>query len=432
MKELLEKLYRNHKHYLPERLVHSPLFFRLRDALLNPTPAKTEQLIQQRLRHTLLIAKKNVPFYKGLPITTKTIANESPLELLNEFPFIEKDQIMDDQRSFINCKKLLLLSKYATSGGSSGRGIGIWRSKTSSDIEKLFFDVRWGALGYSATQSTILRIGADARRRQDEHPVWRSGHKLMLSPYHVNSAHLSLIFNALSASTIDFIHAYPSIMAELTRLLQSNSLPPPVKPQAIFLASEPSNIEQIHLIQRYWNCGIVLHYGLAERTNLAFYYHNDINHAVTYKLEPLYSISENYPDTTEIVGTSLWNDVMPLIRYRTKDHGIIKDSVIHSLDGRSQDFLTDRNGNLIPGTSVVIDEVTWSKVRQYQVYQSEPGAVKIKVVPRYQRIEDDFLSYILNQQRARWGDFFDISVVVCDSIPLTPAGKTKLVAIEPS
>lgn len=429
MKELLEKLYRNHKQYIPGRLVHSSLFFQLRDALLNPTSGKTEQLIKQRLRHTLSIAKKNVPFYKNIPISTKTIANENPFELIKEFPFIEKDQVMDDQKSFINRKRILLLSKYATSGGSSGRGIGIWRSKSSCDIEKLFFDIRWGAFGYSADQSKILRIGADARRRKDEKPVWQTGRKIMLSPYHVNEENLDLILAALSTTSIDFIHAYPSMIAELTRLLKKNFLSAPINPKAIFLASEPSNIEQMRFLESYWSCDIVLHYGLAERTNLAFYYYNENDISVAYKLEPLYSISENYPNTTEIVGTSLWNDVMPLIRYRTKDHGLIKNSEIHSLDGRSQDFLIDRNGNLIPGTSVVIDEATWSQVRQYQIHQSEPGAIKIKLVPRNERIENDFLNYVLKQQQARWSDFFDISVAVCDSIPLTPAGKTKLVEI---
>src|SRR5690606_33144470 len=142
------------------------------------------------------------------------------------------------------------------------------------------------------------------------------------------------------------------VFFEFTYLLQAymSTRPWPVK--AIFLGSEPVTIQQLQFLDAYWQCPIIAHYGLNERTNLGFYRYIPGDQEITYRLEPLYSINENYQDTREIVGTNLWNDLMPIIRYRTKDHGLIVDGEIKRLEGREQNFLVDRHGSRISGMSV--------------------------------------------------------------------------------
>ena len=84
-----------------------------------------------------------------------------------------------------------------------------------------------------------------------------------------------------------------------------------------------------------------------------------------YRLNPLYGYFENrcVEGQFEIVGTSFWNDVMPLIRYCTKDFGFIgKNGELEKIDGRAQEFLIDKLGSRIPGLSIVIDEPTWNFV----------------------------------------------------------------------
>lgn len=428
MKDILKKLYLKSRHLVPERAIYSSKYFELRAALLSGSSTVIDLCRREQLRKILVTAVEHVDFYKSLNLCIKDIQNVDPILMLEEFPYIEKDMLMDEPARFINNKSFLTLSTYATSGGSSGRGVGIWRSKSSSDIERLFFDLRWGRVGYTSERARVLRIGADARRGLTEDPVSQFGRKVMLSPYHISKAHITKIKSGLEKHSFDFIHAYPSSLLELTRLLRECSCHP-YKVGGIFLASEPVSIDQLNYLYSYWQCPLIAHYGLAERTNLGFYFYQSGDESVTYELERLYSISANYPGTNEIVGTSLWNETMPLIKYRTKDNGRLVDGKIISLEGREQDFLIDKSGNKIPGLSVVIDEPTWSQVRQYQVRQTEQGKIEILVVPRYDSLSDNFKSYILNQQLSRWGGFFDISILVVDSIPLTPAGKSRLVDV---
>lgn len=429
MKKRLEVNYHQYKHLLPSRLLYSPNYFRLKTVVVSDA-LDGHKVIEQRLRHILLTAVRHVPAYQGMSIRTKAILNEPPLELLREFPYLEKDQLMDAPQRYIRRNARLFLAKYATSGGTTGRGVGVWRPKAASDIEKLFFDVRWGAVGYRGVRSWVLRLAAEGIRKSDQTPVTALGRTTFLSPYHIGSRYIAAIVEQLNHRRFDFIHAYASVFFELTYLLQAYVPSRPWSVKAIFLGSEPVTIQQLQFLDAYWQCPIITHYGLNERTNLGFYRYVPGDQEITYRLEPLYSINENYQGTHEIVGTNLWNDLMPIIRYRTKDHGLIVDGNIKRLEGREQNFLVDRYGGKISGMSVVIDECTWGQVRQYQIRQRQIGKIELCIVPRFGGLSPEFQDYILQQQLQRWGGFFDISLTLCESLPLTRSGKTRHIDVQ--
>ncbi|WP_280287790.1 hypothetical protein [Pseudomonas sp. BN417] len=429
MKKKLEEFYQHSKHLIPPRLLYSPKYFEAKRALECRDSTQQDAVRREQLRKILLVAKQHVPYYKSLAPAVNTITHEDPFELLSEFPYVEKELIMDSPQMFINERAKLWFAKYATTGGSTGRGIGMWRSKSSSDIERLFFNTRWGEVGYKGDRSAVLRVGAEGIRRLHEHPVFKVGKTTMLSPYHISRENISSIARSLAGSDFEFIHAYAAVFLELTYLLKQNNPTPPRNVKAIFLGSEPVTIEQLNIMHDYWKCPIVCHYGLTERTILGFYRYQPGDQSISYKLERLYSIFENSAGSAEVVGTGLWNEVMPLIRYRTKDHGLIVDDTISSLQGREQDFLIDRHGAKISGMSIVINEPTWSRVRQYQIRQRTPGKIELCIVPRHGILDESFKKYVLDQQIGRWGDFFDIILTVCDSIPLSPSGKSKMIDV---
>jgi len=429
VKDYFEGLYNRNKHLIPERILYSKEYFNVRN-ILKGCDAEIKQLSEDRLRHTLHTAVKHVPFYKDSKLSEADFLNVDPYELLAEFPYIDKDEVMDNSEAFFNQRYSKNFLKYATSGGSTGRGIGVWRTKSSIDIERLFFDKVWGRYGYSSSAGNLLRIGADARRKLDETPVFMRGSRVMLSPYHINEVHMSDIIHALKRHNFSFIHAYPSSLLELTRYLKKRNIDNTWRPRALLLASEPINLDQLAFLKSYWGCPISVNYGLSERTNIGFYEYLEGDTNISYTLESAYSYSENYSNTEEIVGTSLWNDAMPLIRYRTRDAGCVQGGKIRNLSGRVQEFLIDRFGSKVPGTSVVIDEFTWDFVRQYQIRQKEEGRIEILLVPRKGMLDSAVTNKILNNQRNRWGDFFDIELLQVDSIPLTKSGKSKLVDIQ--
>lgn len=423
----LAKAYYRYRRFIPGRILYCSSYREVLRALQGDA-ASVDTLRMARLRHVISTAVEWVPYYRSLVRISKSdLAEAPPLELLGRFPYLEKSEVMARQREFLDERLRPEKLSYATSGGSTGQGIGLWRNKRLGDIEKAFFAHEWGKYGFSLDKSRYLRIGADARRLAHETPSRVVGNRLMLSPYHLDGRFKAAIRAAINQYRPDFIHAYPSSAAALAELIDSNQLD--FKIQAVLLASEPATDHQLFAIERVFQSLISVNYGLTERTNIAFakYQNGKLG---PYIFQDLYGISENRTvnGREEIVGTSLWNDVMPLIRYCTNDFGAIDDqSYCWTIEGRNQEYLIDRFGNRIPGLSIVIDEVTWDFVRFYQVRQTEAGRISIAVVPRSGPLTEAQASFILGAQLKRWGSFFDISLEQVADIPLTSGGKRRLV-----
>jgi phenylacetate-CoA ligase len=426
---LLQRYYR-YRAWVPPRLLYHADYFRVRQ-LLAGAPEQQAAAAEQRLRAVLGTALAHVPFYRrSVKVSAAELANESPVDLLQRFPYLEKAQVMACQREFLDERADPAQLNYATSGGSSGQGIGLWRSKRLADIEKAFFTHEWGRFGFSFDKARILRIGADARRLAHEPPARVVGNRLMLSPYHVTAQHRAAIVEAINRFQPQYVHAYPSSAAALAELIDARQLD--VRMRAVLLASEPATHRQLAAIEALFGCPVSISYGLTERTNLAFADHRQ-GAAGPYLFQPLYGFNENRMagGRAEIVGTSLWNELMPLIRYRTNDYGAIDAAgVCAAIDGRGHEFLLDRGGNRIPGLSIVIDEVTWDFVRLYQIRQQRPGAITISVVARNGRLSAEQRNFVLDAQLRRWGSFFEIGLDEVADIPLSPNGKRQLVVNE--
>lgn len=413
--------------YLPARLCYHRDFFRVQ-ALLDGPPEPVQEAIGRQLRHVLSGAVRHVPFYRrALRLSDAELAHEPPSALLARFPYVDKDTVMAYPRDFLDERLDPRWLYCAYSSGSSGKGICVWRSKRLADIEKAFYAHAWRRHGFSFRHARILRIGAEAVSRDDAPPARAVGRRLLLSPNHLTPAHKPAIVAALNRFRPEYLHGYPGSAAALADLLQPGELDFSLK--AVLLASEPLLPHQAALIAHRFGAPISISYGLTERTNLAFA-DCDGDAGSPYRFEPLYGISENRSDgaLAEIVGTSLWNDVMPLIRYRTGDYGAIdRDGVCAALDGRSQDFLLDRRGRPVPGTSVMIEQATWDFVRSYQVRQDRPGSLALVVVPRGGPLTPEQRRRLLERQRRALGALFDITLEEAREIPAQAGGKRRFV-----
>lgn len=257
----LLRRYERSRALVPPRLLYHRDYFRVL-----ALAAEDEQVAQQRLRAILRSAVAHVPHYRRkVHLSADELAHEAPRALLARFPLLDKAQVMACQRDFVDERCDTRRLHYATSGGSTGQGIGLWRSKRLADIEKAFFMRAWARYGFSFDKARILRIGADARQQADAPPCTVAGNRLLLSPYHLSARHRPAIVEALRAFQPDYLHAYPSSAAALAEVLGTRW---PLR--AALLASEPALPAQISLIAEVFACPVSCNYGLTERSNLAF------------------------------------------------------------------------------------------------------------------------------------------------------------------
>lgn len=426
---MLHQYYR-WRRWIPEKLLYHRDYFLVQE-LLHADAEGRARAADARLRSVLSTACAHVPYYRQRVRLDADAVRHAPLdELIGQFPYIDKAEVMAHQRDFLDERLDPRFLHYAASNGSTGTGIGVWRSKRESDIEKAFYAHAWGKFGFRYDSSRYLRIGCDAVRPLDAAPSWRLGNRLMLSPDHLQASRRATIVDALNRFRPHFIHAYPSGALALAELLAPGDRDFPVR--AVLLASEPASPSQLALIRHVFGAPVSISYGLTERTNLAFATCADAAPG-PYRFEPLYGRTETRPrhGRSEIVGTSLWNQSMPLIRYCTGDYAAI-DAHGHcdAIQGRLQEFVVDRDGNRLPGLTIALDASAWDFVKACQLYQREPGKVTLRVVPRRQGLSPEQRRALLAGPVRHWGRGIEFDCVEVAEIADSPGGKRRFVVNE--
>jgi phenylacetate-CoA ligase len=408
-------------------MLYHPAYFKV-TRLLGCSEEYVHFTAQRRLRSLLGMCARFVPFYRrAVRLSLREIANEPVGELLARFPYVSKAEVMESRLEFLDERLNPRWLMYVTSHGSTGSGIGVWRSKRLADIEKAFYVHEWGRFGFSFHRSRYLHIRGDISAPTPNIPLWVNGNRLMLSPRYISHRHKTEILSAINRFRPTFVHAYPSSAVALSEIISYGELDTEV--DAVLLSSEPATPQQLANLELVFRCPISISYGLTERTNLAFASHEK-NKTSPYQFINSYAVNENRLNGGhfEIVGTSLWNDVMPLIRYCTGDFGIIEASgMCATIDGRDQEFVTDISGNRVPGLTIAIAADAWDWVRTCQIRQSKVGAIAVYVVPRHGHLTSRQTSVLRNALQKRWGGMFEICVVEVPEIEPGPGGKRRFV-----
>lgn len=413
---------------IPKKIMYNDKYFEVIDLLeRQDNEIEIEGILNDKLSNILKNAIKNVPYYRNLNLNIKPndINKGNAKEMLNMFPYLNKKTVIDNSEAFIsdlyNKKEL----RYGISGGSTGQDMGIWSNKEENQIERGFFDYKWSKTGYRA-YSKIVRIACEGIKKEDENPCSYVGDKMRISPNHLNKKWIEEIFNKIKEFRPEFFHAYPSSFQYLLQYMELNNLRiNGIK--GIFLASEVVTENVLRLSKAVFkDVPIIFHYGLSERSNLAWGIFED--YKISYKCDNVYGYSENFITEDgfyEIIGTSYWNYAMPLIRYKTQDIGKIKNGIITDLDGRNQEFLITKQGEKVPGINICIDNFTWNYIELVQVVQNEPGKIEFHIKPK-SNFNGSIKEKILNSQKV-WGKMFDILIVTDNEISKTKSGKVRLV-----
>ena len=138
-----------------------------------------------------------------------------------------------------------------------------------------------------------------------------------------------------------------------------------------------------------------------------------------------------------VVGTSLFNNVMPLIRYELEDVAVpVNDDcpcgttlpLIRSVEGRADDFLIAADGKKISPTVFFpypFESVEW--IRQFRIIQESRKKLIIQVVPK-KALEDR--EEIVERAKRKLCELFgdvEVEFEFMENIPLDSSGKLRKV-----
>jgi phenylacetate-CoA ligase len=361
---------------------------------------------------------------------------------ITDWPLLEKDMVREAPRRFLRVPPWCTVP--ASTSGTTGLPLKLFRSYASISAEQAAIDWLYFARGYDPRRLrfAVLR-GENIKSPSDRTPpFWRwdaSGKRLVLSSNHLSADTIEHYYQILAEFAPDCLFTYPSVLESLCQLLLRHEKC--LRIPLVVCSSEMLTDSTRPLVQQVLHAELIDYYGQAERVAFAYSFEQG-----AYYFLPGYAWTELVPVQQEpdgvvyeIVGTSLWNLAMPLVRYRTGDciklPASIGESALEAICfgltpfekilGRSSgDVLIAPDGTVLTGIDHIPRDV--DHVVRMQVIQEQPDYVRILVIPDEGFTESD-RQQILANARLKIPESMEISVELVEALERTAQAKTPFV-----
>ncbi len=281
---------------------------------------------------TVNFAIKNVKYYrdryKGIIINTIE-------EFETKIGFIDKNEVMRYWDDFLVDNIDLNKCAITTTGGTSGKPLKIIQSNNRYAVELAFIHSIWNRAGWRYNKRGVIRNHKLPNNQTFRiNPITK---EYIFDAFRMSPDYAKQIHTVLSLNKIHFIQAYPSAAFQFCRLCQTQNLDLSFI-KAFLCGSEAVTEEQHRFINGDLGIPIMSWYGHSEKLVLGGYCEG--NNAI--HIEPSYGYFEllkteylegkKTSEFGEIVGTTLYNHMMPLIRYKTGDFADYAGSYCSSCD----------------------------------------------------------------------------------------------------
>lgn len=364
---------------------------------------------------------------------------------LETWPLLAQQQVRADPNAFYCGPRWLAVP--AHTGGTSGAPLTLLRSANVIAFEQAFIDfVTHDATGLSAdTRCAVLHTEAIKDPNDFQPPYWilaAGGKRLVCSAGHLNADTIAAYAQALREFRPPVLFAYPTSLEALCLLLRKAG-------EKVHIPHVACSSEMLHphvwtLARDTLGCTVLDWYGQAERVARA-----SATQPGQYRFVPGYAHVELVQvdaredrKVYEIVGTSLWNQSMTLVRYRTGDlvhlpaqwgPAELEEVAlgIRSFDGvtgRDSDILLTPEGVKLTGLSHFYRDVP--HIARVQIIQEQLDSVRLLVQPLHGYSQRD-TDRLLHNIRLKVPASMAVAIQSVEDLERTALGKTPFVIHRP-
>ena len=393
---------------------------------------------QEQLLAGIYAAARRIPAYASL--AARVPDGRGLAYLAEAFPIIDKALLRARPEEFFPERRVPRhRTVIAQTSGTTGTPLEVYRSFGSILREEAFHLQHWRWAGWNrGDRQAVLRGDLVAPVDQRRPPFWfhdQAGDQLVLSTRHLERATAPLFSDTLRRFGATQLRAYPSAAYELATFVAEAGVP--VRFRSVITGSEMLYEFQRRRIEDVFQCRVFDSYGMTERVAFGAECEFGCMH-----VHPEYGVveivdAEGNPTDDEgtIVGTTLHNHVVPLIRYRMNDTARWRSEpcpcgrtypAIERVSGRIADQLYDLDGRAVNCTVIGFAFDGLRNVERAQVVQSEPDSWVIRIVPGRdysaadgERVLAKLSAEVSARVRAR--------IELVDHIPSQPNGKYKWV-----
>jgi phenylacetate-CoA ligase len=374
----------------------------------------------------------------GLGIRPEGIRSVSDLRQL---PILEKGTVRDEGARLMSSPRPRPGWVHGHTSGTTGTPMGLWYDRATCVITNAV-DRRqkiWGGMGRADWIGMFLgRVVVPVKSGA---PYWRANHvqrQVWFSSFHMSDAALPSYVEEIRRKRLQYIEGYPSTLFILAQHLLERGQKVPMK--GVFSSSETLHRIQREAITEAFDCDLFDFYGHAERTIFAAECeaHSGRHLAEDFGFVEVVNAQGQQVapgETGYLVGTSLHNQAMPLIRYRTGDLSSIQEEPcpcgrsarrIADVTTKAEDIVVTPDCRLISPSILTHPFKPFEGVLKSQIVQEQLDFVRVRLVLAESFSTTDRERLIAGIQ-ARLGGDVRIAVEEVEAIPPEPSGKFRWV-----
>lgn len=391
----------------------------------------------EQLKKTIINAYENVPYYKELFDNNNIDAYKiEDFKDIKKIPYLTKDIIRENLDKLYNINYPKYKIEYKITGGSTGVPMGLYQDKFyTRKVEQAFVSQMWSRVGYDRNKKNkiVYLRGINIKGEYET-----NGKHLILNSFLLTQDNFRNYIKYIEKFNPNFINGYPSSLYILANYIIDSGVRvklPALK--AILLTSENIYDFQRNTIEKAFGKRSYSFYGHTERCCIggeceeSRSYHLQSEYGYTELINSKGEDSKIEGELAEIVCTGFINPVMPFIRYRTQDIAVNtlekctcgrNYKLIKRVEGRSQDFIFDKDGNIRSFTCQ--DEPLWEvkqKIDAYQYKQSKYGLIVLNIQKKESLSSDEVKSIKISFVDIFKG--FDLEIRFVDKIEKSKSGK---------
>jgi phenylacetate-coenzyme A ligase PaaK-like adenylate-forming protein len=396
---------------------------------------------EERLAYVLHRAATQVPYYREHWTVRRRKGDKSSWEYLENWPILEKDSVRANASAFVadDCKIQNMYHEHTS--GTSGTSLSLWWSLKTIRGWYALFEARWrcwyGISRYDRWAILGGQLVVPSAQSRPPFWVWNYAHnQLYMSSYHLAPHLIPSYLDALVRYRCKYLWGYTSALYALAQEVQRCARSD-LKMHVVITNAEPLFEYQRDAISRAFQCPVRETYGMAEIVTAA----SECNYGRLH-MWPEVGLVEVFEKNESVISgglgdlvcTGIFNQDMPLIRYRVGDRGVLQAKpvpcscgralpILASVEGRIDDVLYTLDGKQIGRLDPVFKDGL--PVREAQIIQETLGRVRIRYVPTSDFTPEDGRS-IINRLQARMGPV-EVILEKVNEIPRGASGKFRAV-----
>lgn len=369
--------------------------------------SKEEQTLYQErlLRRIIEHAYRHVPYYRDLFDDARLKPNDiARLSDLNKIPVLTRTTLRAQFKRLEATNSRAFRPRVLCTSGTTGQRVQFLVDRPSNVLEFVYYWRYWNWADYRlgapfAEFSSVFFSGDEAKSRL---PTYRQRltNRLLLNSSAMSDARVRSFVTAVRRHRPLFLKGLPSVLYYFSHSLRRQGLDD-ISFKAVFSTGEVLVPRIRKFIEETFGCKVYDSYGHMERTVAisecprgGLHLNADYGICELIRREDLraeFADADNdgsgYP--ARIIGTSLYNFSMPLLRYEVDDVVLVEPDkrcacgrefpLVSAIAGRQSEVIMTPEGEAITAAFLVFEDVP--EVLAGQILQESLDELRVRIVP---------------------------------------------------